>query len=158
MWSNKRSSKLVTMKKYLFIICLLVAGLSSSAAVYTINEKLLQSFNESYPHAVRVSWLEYPLTYAVNFEEAGVKSTIHYNKDGSFLSAIRYYSEEKLPYYLIASLKEKFPGKKIYCVTELSNPYEIEYYIKLEDAKTWRTIKVDSDGNFVVIEKFNKAL
>ena len=145
------------MKKYLFIIYLLVVGLSSNAAVSVINEKLIQSFNESYPHAVRVSWLEYPEAYAVNFEEAGVKSTIHYNKDGSFRNAIRYYSEEKLPYYLIASLKEKFPGKKIYCVTEISNPYEITYYIKLEDAKTWRTVKADSDGNFVVIEKFNKA-
>ena len=48
----------------------------------------------SYPHAVKVNWLELAETYAVNFEEAGVKSTIHYNKDGSFLSAIRYYSEE----------------------------------------------------------------
>jgi hypothetical protein len=157
MGSNKRSSKKVTMKKYLFIVYLLVVGLSSMAAVSAINEKMVQSFNESYPHAVRVKWLEFPETYAVNFEEAGVKSTIHYNKDGSFLSAVRYYSEEKLPYYLIASLKEKFPGKKIYCVTELSNPYEITYYIKLEDAKTWRTVKADSDGNFVVIEKFNKA-
>jgi hypothetical protein len=145
------------MKKYLFIIYFLIAGLSAGAAVSTINEKLIQSFNESYPHAVRVNWLEFPETYAVNFEEAGVKSTIHYNKDGSFLSATRYYAEEKLPYYLIASLKEKFPGKKIYCVTELSNPYEITYFIKLEDAKTWRTVKADSDGNFIVIEKFNKA-
>jgi len=146
------------MKKYLFIIYFLVAGLVSMAAVSTINEKLMQSFKESFPHAVRVSWLEFPETYAVNFEEAGVKSTIRYNKEGGFISAIRYYSEEKLPYYLIASLKEKFPGKKIYCVTELSDPYEITYYIKLEDAKTWRTIKADSDGNFVVVEKFNKAL
>jgi hypothetical protein len=145
------------MKKYLFIFCLLIAGLGSRAAVYTINEKLLQSFSESYPHAVKVSWLEYPLTYAVNFEEAGVKATIHYNKDGSFLSAIRYYAEEKLPYYLIASLKAKFPGKKIYCVTELSNPYEINYYIKLQDAKTWTTVKADSDGNIVVTERFDKA-
>ena len=145
------------MKKYLLIMYLLIAGFSSRSAVSTINEKLIQSFNESYPHAVRVSWLEFPETYAVNFEEAGVKSTIHYNKDGSFLSAIRYYSGEKLPYYLIATLKEKFPGKTIYSVTELSNPYEITYYIKLEDGKTWRTVKVDSDGNMVVIEKFNKA-
>ena len=71
---------------------------------------------------MRVSWLEFPETYAVNFEEAGVKSTIHYNKDGSFISAIRYYSEEKLPYYLIASLKEKFPGKKTNA-TMSSRPY-----------------------------------
>jgi hypothetical protein len=145
------------MKKYLFIISFLAAGISSMAAVSGINEKLVQSFNESYPHAVKVNWLEYLETYAVNFEETGVKSTIHYNKDGSFQCAFRYYSEEKLPYYLIVSLKEKFPGKKIYSVTELSTPSEINYYIKLEDAKTWKTVKVDSNGNFVVIEKFNKA-
>jgi len=146
------------MKKYLFFIYFLIVGFNSMASSTTINEKLIQSFKESYPHAASVNWLEYPETYAVYFEEDGVKATIHYNKDGSFLSAIRYYSEEKLPYYLIASLKAKFPGKKIYCVTEISNPNEITYYIKLEDAKTWRTIKADSDGNIIVIEKFNKAL
>ena len=78
------------MKKYLFIIYFLIAGLSSGAAVSTINEKIIQSFNESYPHAVKVNWLEFPETYAVNFEEADVKSTILYNKDGSFFIAIRY--------------------------------------------------------------------
>lgn len=145
------------MKKYLFFICFLVVGFNSMASSSTINEKLIQSFKESYPHATSIKWLEFPETYLVYFEDQGVKATIHYNKDGSFQSAIRYYTEVQLPYYLIAALKVKFPGKKIYCITEISNPNDITYYIKLEDAKTWRTVKADSDGNMTVIEKYNKA-
>ena len=51
------------MKKYLFIICFLIVALSSMAASSTINEKLIQSFNESYPHATSIKWLEFPETY-----------------------------------------------------------------------------------------------
>ncbi len=145
------------MKKYLFLIYLLVAGFSVLAFPPTINEKLLKSFQQSYPHAIQVNWQELVETYAVYFEQDGIKATNIYKKDGSFVRSTRYYQEANLPYYLIAAIKEKFPEKKIYCVTEISTPNEISYFIKLEDAKTWRTIQADGDGNITVLEKFNKA-
>src|ERR1700712_3252129 len=145
------------MKKYLFFIYFLVAGFSADASPSTINEKLLKSLQQSYPHAFQVNWLESAETYVVYFEQDGIRATNFYKKDGSFIRSTRYYQEANLPYYLIAVIKERFPEKKIYCVTEISTPNEISYYIKIEDAKTWRTLQADSDGNITVIEKFNKA-
>ena len=145
------------MKKYLFFIYFLVAGFSADASPSTINEKLLKSFQQSYPHAFQVNWLELAETDVVYFEQDGIRATNFYKKDGSFIRSTRYYQEANLPYYLIAVIKERFPEKKIYCVTEISTPNEISYYIKIEDAKTWRTLQADSDGNITVIEKFNKA-
>jgi hypothetical protein len=47
--------------------------------------------------------------------------------------------------------------KKIFSVTEISTVTHIEYYIKLEDAKVVITIKVDSEGNLALVEKYRKA-
>jgi hypothetical protein len=145
------------MKKFLFIIQFLSIGLLSIASPKSINEKLVQSFRETYPNAVQVSWKEYPETYAVYFAEEGVKATIIFKKDGTFLKSTRYYKEEFLPYYLVAAIKEKFPDERIYGITEITSPYSIEYYIKLEDKNNWRTIRIESDGSMNVIEKFKKA-
>ncbi len=145
------------MKKFLFIAYFVTAGLSSMAANNSVNEKLVQSFREIYPNAVQVSWKEYPETYAVYFAEEGIKATIIFRKDGTFLKSTRYYKKEFLPYYLVAAIREKFPAESIFGVTEITSPSGIEYFIKLEDDRNWRTIKLDSEGNILVMEKFKKA-
>jgi hypothetical protein len=155
--SNDYSIKSITMKKLLIVIYFLMAAFSSIASVRNINEKLVQAFRETYPNAVQVSWKEYPETYAVYFAEEGIKATIIFKKDGSFVSSTRYYGEEYLPYYLVAAIREKYPEKKIYGVTEMSSPSGVDYYIKLEDANKWVTLKIDSEGNIRLVEKFKKA-
>jgi ABC-type glycerol-3-phosphate transport system substrate-binding protein len=147
------------MKKFLIAFLILLAGFSSTAfsAAKNINEKLIREFKETYPDAVQVDWREYPETYTVNFDQGKVKVSIIFNKDGSFISSSRYYKEENLPYYLVAAIRERFPEKKIYGVTEVSTASNIGYYIKLQDAKTWMTVKLDSEGNIRIVEKFRKA-
>jgi hypothetical protein len=146
------------MKKLLFVGYLVIAGISTSAhPLRGINEKIVQNFKETYPNAIQVSWVEYPETYAVYFVEGGIKVNIIFSKDGSFVSSVRYYKEDYLPYYLLAEIKDKYPLKKIYSIEELSSTRTISYFVKLEDAKTWITIKLDSEGNISLVEKFNKA-
>lgn len=145
------------MKKFLLINFLLLTAFSTMAAITKVNEKLVRIFRETYPNAVQVSWTEYPDSYAVKFSEEGVNAVILYGKDGVFINATRYYKEELLPYYLVIAIRERFPEKKIYSVTEISAPYTINYYIKVEDEKTWMTIKVDTEGSISILEKFKKA-
>jgi hypothetical protein len=146
------------MKKFLVILFFSAAGYSSTAKpTVAINEKIVQNFKEIYPNAIQVSWMEYPETYVVYFVENGMKINIIFNKDGSFVSSVRYYKEEYLPYYLLAEIRKKYPLKKVYSVSELTTPGAISYFIKLEDEKSWITIKMDSEGTINVVEKFNKA-
>jgi hypothetical protein len=144
------------MKQIFFAAVLVLAGFTSIAADKNINEKLVQAFNETYPNAVEVSWLAYPESYIVYFEEKGVKANIIFSQDGTFIRATRYYTKEYLPFYLVTAIREKFPERTIYSVTEVSTPDNIDYYVKLEDAKTWMTVKVDSEGNIRRLEKLNK--
>jgi hypothetical protein len=155
---NYLLTKILAMKKFVVLFFLIATGLSSSARpVSNINEKIVRNFKETYPNAIQVSWMEYPETYAVYFVEDGIKVNIIFNKDGSFVSSVRYYKEDYLPYYLLAEIRKRYPAKQVYSVSELTSPGTISYFIKLQDAKTWMTIKLDSEGNIYPVEKFNKA-
>jgi hypothetical protein len=145
--------------KELFILCysLIIGANAFPSTDKNINEKLIQSFKENFPNAQEVSWQELPEAYVVNFVEDGVRNNIIYQKDGTFLRASRYYQEKNLPYYLLINIKKKYTDKKIFSVTEISTISHIEYYIKLEDAKVLMTIRVDSDGNLDMVEKYRKA-
>ncbi len=122
-----------------------------------INEQLLRSFNEQFPKAEQVNWEESRDGYTVNFVEDGVRSHIVYDKEGAFVSSVRYYRERTLPYYLLNILKKRYTGKTIFSVTEISTVSNIEYDVKLEDTRTWLTVRVDSEGNLDVVEKYRKA-
>ena len=122
-----------------------------------VSEKLLHSFNERFPDAEQISWQELPKTYIVNFVEYGVRSRIVYDKQGAFISSTRYYQERDLPYYLLNILRKRYTGKTIFAVTEQTTDTEVEYYVKLQDDKIWLTIRMDSNGNLDIVEKYRKA-
>jgi hypothetical protein len=146
------------MKKIFAVLYSALIGLNSfGSATKNVNEKVLQVFKESFPSAKQVVWTESGDTYTVYFWEDAVRIHITYDKNGGFISSYRYYQESNLPYYLLTSLKRKFPDKKIFGVTELSTDGEIVYYVKMEDEKIWLTVKLDSDGRLSFVEKFKKA-
>ena len=146
------------MKKLIALVSSVVIGFHALAfATRNVNEKLLQSFKENFPKAEQVNWKESQENYLVNFVEYGIRTSIVYDKDGNFISSSRYYQEKNLPYYILINIRKKYPEKKIYGVVEVSTIEAIDYYIKLEDAKVWTTIKMDSEGNLSLVEKLQKA-
>jgi hypothetical protein len=128
-----------------------------------IEEKLIKSFNASFPSAQQVHWYELPKAWVVNFVSEGVRSRIMYLKDGRMTEFTRYYQEAGLPFLIQSKVKKVYPNKKIFGVIEVSRIGEnssesaVEYFIKLEDDKNWLTIKADSETNLVVVEKYRKA-
>ena len=55
--------------------------------------------------------------------------------DGIVLSTTRYYTEQNLSPAIRAKVNEKYPGKKIFGITEVSNSENLTYNIVLEDEK-----------------------
>ncbi len=119
-----------------------------------VSEKLLQEFHESFPNAERINWYESDNRYIVSFVERGILNRITYKKNGSFISSFRYYGERDLPYYLINSLKKRYPGQKIFGVTEITTISEIAYFVKLEGPKYWITVSLNSEGDCSVVESY----
>jgi hypothetical protein len=145
------------MKKNLIIsICLLVFCTVSFAYNGTVNEKVLKSFKETFPHAEQVNWQEFSENYIVNFMEGDIRTRINYDKEGNFVSATRYYFEQNLPVNILCKLKKRYPGQKVFGVTEVETESSTEYYIKLEDATNFTTVKSDIASNFEETEKYKK--
>jgi hypothetical protein len=144
------------MKKNVVFLCLLVLSLATYANA-NVNEKVLRSFNETFPAAEQVKWQEFSDNYIVNFVEMGVRNRINYDKDGNVISATRYYGQENLPVNLLIKIRKKYPTSKVFGVTEVESDASVDYYIKLEDDANWTTVKSDGVGNMEVVEKYKKA-
>jgi hypothetical protein len=130
---------------------------SDGGMSYTISDKLLQAFKQAFPDAQQVKWAEMEDKYMVNFRQGEVLTKIEYDKEGNFLSSIRYYSEKSLPVNVLVRLQKKYADKKVFGVTEITSDNVVEYYIKLEDPNNWITVKSNADGNMQVVEKYKKA-
>jgi hypothetical protein len=146
------------MKKNLILsICALAICMVTLANRPSVNEKVLQSFKETFPDAQQINWQEFSDNYIVNFREGEIRSRVYYDKEGNFIRATRYYSEQNLPVNILCKLKKKYPGTKVFGVIETGTDTSVDYEIKLEDDSSWYTVKADGGGNFELLEKYKKA-
>jgi len=149
------------MKKLFILFSALL--LSFSLLARDPEDKLIKTFNTSFPKAEHVQWYELPKAWVVNFVAEGIRSRVVYLKDGKVTEFTRYYFESNLPFLIHSRIKDAYPGKKIFGVvevsimTENSNTTRQEYFVKLEDEKSWMTVKSDIEGNLTVTEKYKKV-
>ena len=121
------------------------------------NERVLKAFNETFSNAEDVKWQEYPDHYTVSFVNAGIRSKVNYDEDGNMLGSIRYYGPKMLPLNILNKVTRGYPKRSLYGVTEITSGSEVTYYVKMEDAKNWYTVRVDAAGNTQVTEKYKKV-
>ena len=151
-------------KLFVLLSSVLIAISSYSHNPIHIDENVLRAFEVQFPNAQKVNWQESEEAYLVSFVEDGIRVRIVYLRNGALTHFLRYYFEENLPLDLRLRLKNKYPGKTIYGVTEenivsnIQNQSKTIYYIKLEDANSWFTIKVQKNRKMRLIEKLNKEI
>ena len=151
-------------KLFAFGVCLVLLTAQSFATTgpvdptaNTVNEKVLRAFEETFPNVNEVKWQEYATYYTVTFKQHSIQSEVRYDREGNFLSSLRYYKEDMLPLSILHQLKKKFAKRSVFGVTELIVGTDVAYFIKLEDEKTWLTVKADQQGNLSVYEKMRKS-
>ncbi|ANE51184.1 hypothetical protein [Flavisolibacter tropicus] len=146
------------MKKLLLCLVTAIFSLTVFAATPTIvNEKVLKAFNASFKDAQQVIWEEHTDVYEVKFVQNQIRSRVTYDVNGNILKTMRYYYEDQLPIFIRGKLKQKFPGTKVFGVTEVATPDQLNYHIVLEGAKHWTIVVCDSMGYMMVDKKYNKA-
>jgi S-adenosylhomocysteine hydrolase len=123
----------------------------------TVNEKVLQAFEQAFKNASDVIWHEGKDGYEVKFKHNAIDSRVSYDQEGNILRTIRYYGEEQLPLLVRAKLQKQYAGQKVFGVTELSAEGVLDYYIVLEDETTWRHVKCNSTGDMQTYKKYRKA-
>ena len=122
-----------------------------------VNEKVLKVFENTFPVVTDVRWKEYTDYYSASFKQNGIQTEVRYDKDGNFISSLRYYKEERLPLSVLTQIKKKYSSRTVFGVTELTTGNDVAYFVTLEDEKTWLVVKADLSGNLQVQEKFRKG-
>ena len=144
------------MKKILLTL-VIFATVSFAYANTPVSEKVLKIFSNTFPGVENAKWYEYETYYEAYFDKDDIKCRVRFDLDGKVMNTIRYYGEKTVSPFLKAKIAQKYPGKKIFGVTEVNNEYELSYNFVLEDEKNWIHVKADGTGQMEVTEKFKKA-
>ncbi|MEO8412141.1 MAG: hypothetical protein ABI472_00715 [Ginsengibacter sp.] len=149
------------MKKF---ICVCLAAFISATSIFAapapvVTEKVLKVFHDAFPEVKQPTWYSFEGYYEVFFTnpDNNMSCRIDYSPDGEVLSTTRYYTEPDLSPVIRAKIYEKYPGKKIFGITEVSNSEKIEYHIVLEDNKYWYNIESNATGDIRLEKKLTKA-
>src|SRR5580658_2659467 len=156
MTTNHFIRRTMLVSSFLLTISAGVFAASSAGPEFTISDKLLQVFQQTFPDAKQVKWVEEPGGYEVSFRQNDILTKVVYDKDAHYVSSLRYYSEKNLPVSILCQLQKKYAGKTVWGVTEQSAESSTEYYVKLVDDRNWYTVRSDAEGNMQTIERFKK--
>ena len=144
------------MKKIFFALALLVSA-ASFATSPEVDEQVSKQFKETFPAAIEVKWYDYETFYEVVFKNNDILCRVKYDLKGNIISTRRDYHEKDLSLFIIAKVKEKYAGKKIFGVTEITSSEGVTYNILLEDDKNWINLNSDESGNISQVQKLKKA-
>lgn len=143
------------MKKTVFTIASFFLMIAAFAG--TPSDKVLQIFNATFSSPQGVTWYDHSDHYGVSFVQDGILTRVKYDKEGNFLSSMRYYGKQNLPINIFSAVTKEFSGYDVHGVTEITNTYQVDYYITLQDDKNLITMKVNSNGYISKVKKFKKA-
>jgi hypothetical protein len=146
------------MKKYISFLILsgiLTAFIFASPKI-NIASKVLDAFNRNFNNVKNIKWFTAENVYIVSFEQNDIRCRIDYDKEGNFLSSVRYYSENNLPFHILLKIKEKYKGKAIKDVTEVIKDNSILYSINVEDDENVYVVESDTEAYIHVVKKFRK--
>ena len=79
------------------------------------------------------------------------------DEEGNIRYTIRNYSEDMLPPFISNKIHKKFPGKKVWGVTEVSSELGIQYKVFLYDEKKWYHVSANSSGDVYLDEWYFKS-
>ena len=143
------------MKKILFATAL-IFSLSAFANI-RVDEQIEKKFNEAFPTAKSVKWYDNKNSYDVLFIHNNIQCRISYDTNGTMLNMRRDYTKESLPLFITGAVQKKYPGKKIFGVTEVTSPEGLQYHIVLEDEKSWFFVESNSGGDLSLSKKLRKS-
>jgi len=145
------------MKKILLFSAFILAAAGAFANYPSeVSEKVLKAFRETFTEARQVSWQESDDNYAVRFMQKDVRYIVYYSKDGIITHSMRFYQPGLLPVNILKEIKNSYKSKIPYGVTEITSDGEVAYFVKMEDAKYWYTVKFSAYGSSELYEKFKK--
>jgi hypothetical protein len=130
---------------------------SDYAAKATANERAIIKFGKFFPNASSESWTKTKNGFAVRFTADNMQQLVFLTKRGNVVASIKYYTEKQLPADVRMIIRYGYPDYSIKSVREVNAANATAYLVTIEDATSWKTIRV-VNGETDVYEEFKKAL
>ena len=121
-----------------------------------INSRAMRDFKRSYPDVDDAQWYSFKDGFAAKFNDEGTEHMVTYNRIGDWQYTISNYDEKKLPESVRAIVKSTYYDYTISLVQEINMHTQTIYLIHMQDASTWKTLKI-ADGEMSILEDFNKS-
>ena len=121
------------------------APASTGADIATINAKAVKSFSKSYQKQNNANWFILNDGFVAIFTEDGVKTKAYYDAKGRSAGEVRTYQEDKLPKDIRHMVKSTYYDFHIFLVNEVTVGNAKVYLIKIEDSKSFKTLRVQDD-------------
>lgn len=145
------------MKKIILTIAIAFSSFFAFANETNVNTAVLNAFNSDFAAAKEVSWTSGTGFYKASFTYNEQHVTAFYSFEGQMLGMARNISSLDLPMNLQTSLKQKYGGRWITELFELSNEEGTTYYITLEQADSKIILKSENGSQWSVYKKSTKA-
>lgn len=129
---------------------------SDYSAKASANDRVISKFGKFYPNANGESWIKLKNGFAVRFFSNDIQQLVFLNKRGGVISSIKYYTAKELPSHVLGMIKYEYATYSIHSVREVNAAAKTAYLVTIEDATTWKTIRV-VDGEMDVYEEFTKG-
>ena len=98
------------------------------------------------------------ITETVSNDLSGIVSTKKVlDAEGNIQFTIRNYSEDMLPPFIANKIHKKFPGKKVWGVTEVSSEDGTQYKVFMFDEKKWYHVSANSSGDVYLYDWYYKG-
>lgn len=126
--------------------------------------KALTSFQQDFPQAYHVVWLEEGQNSIAIFTAGSRKIKCLFNEKGRLMSTfITSCDGGYLPFELLTSLSKKFPGYIPQTTTECVTNNRHDYYVLLKNRQDkivkWMRVKSDEDGHAIqVIQELHQNI
>ncbi len=130
---------------------------SDYAAKATANDRAISKFGKFFPNASSESWTKTNNGFAVRFTSNNMQQLVFLTKRGNVVASIKYYSEKQLPSDVRMAIRYAYPDFSIKSVREVNAANSTAYLITIEDATSWKTIRI-VNGETDVYEEYKKAL
>jgi hypothetical protein len=122
-----------------------------------ISGKVLESFHRDFPNVQNQSIKTIGNSVVVYFKDDHSSCRVFYDLKGGLIAEIKCYDASELSPFIRSRVDEKFPGKDISSITEVTSQNEHYYEINVQGIKVWYQIKYDINGTIKIQKKWHKA-
>jgi hypothetical protein len=131
-------------------------SVSSNVPLNEINIHAFRHFRKRFPAVMDESWLKTAEGYIVSFQEQGHPCQAHFDRMGTFMYSVKYYSGKDATGDPALLVRIHYPGYRIDVVTEITDGEKTCYLVKIENSSSVKTLSI-KDGKAEVTEELINA-